>query len=90
MKHISHDGEDDDQTNEYFAHHLILLFEIGHSAFAHVAGYLSHAWCALIGPHHTLKENPCHDRSDGYDPKNVRYIFHGLKELVVCFSSKVR
>ena len=66
---IGHEGEQGSQGDEHVEHHLVLLFQICHSAIAHVLCNFTHARCALVSLDHTLKEIPghaqCHDRGHG-------------------------
>ena len=51
-----HHGEDDGQDNEDESHYLVLLLQVGHGAFAHVAGDFFHAVCPFVRLLHAAVE----------------------------------
>ena len=70
---VGHHGEDDGNDNEEEGNNFVLLLEVGHGAFAHVARYLLHAVCAFIGLLHVEEEYSgecqCDDGGNWNDPE---------------------
>ena len=66
---IGHEGKEGTKHHKDDADHLILLFQVGHSAFAYIERNLFHTGRAFIGCHHLAEEEPrhaqCHERCYG-------------------------
>ncbi len=75
-----HNEEQHRKDYEHDGHHLVLLFQVGHSAFTHVSGDFTHCRSTLIFfQHSAIKEegkSQCHDGRTKHDPYILYKIFH--------------
>ena len=70
---VCHEGKEGTEHHKHDGDDLVLLFQIGHSAIAHIECNFFHTRRTLVGRHHLTEEEvrhaQCHHRCDGHEPE---------------------